>query len=114
MTITHVPATRLGRLALSVGAAVAVFTALPMSSAHAADASGTFFYHSSVGDFRISNPPLGACQPLHDGATNASNQTNATATLYFDGNCQNSWGSLQPRQFTDFFGDLPHSVKFGS
>lgn len=54
------------------------------------------------------------CEPLHEGATNASNQTNATATLYFDGNCQNPWGSLQPGQFTNFFGDLPHSVRFGS
>ncbi|MFF7725742.1 hypothetical protein [Streptomyces sp. NPDC008001] len=112
MTIRRIPATRLGRLALTAGAALALFTALPMSSAYAT--AGTFFYHSSVGDFQITEPPLGVCQPLHDGATNASNQTNATATLYFDGNCGNSWGSLQPGQFTDFFGDLPHSVRFGS
>ncbi|MFD7335358.1 hypothetical protein ACFV98_05060 [Streptomyces violascens] len=112
MTSTRNPATRLGRLALTVGAALALFAALPMSSAHAA--AGTFFYTSSVGDFQIKDPPLRTCEPLHDGATSASNQTNATATLYFDGSCGNSWGSLQSGQFTSFFGDLPHSVRFGS
>ncbi|MEU6992143.1 peptidase inhibitor family I36 protein [Streptomyces sp. NPDC046465] len=113
MTITHAPAGRLGRLALAAGAALALFAALPMSNAYA-DANGTFYYHSSVGDFQITDPPLHECQPLHDGATSASNQTNATATLYYDGNCQNSWGSLQPGKYTDFFGELPHSVQFGS
>ncbi|MFJ2768402.1 hypothetical protein [Streptomyces sp. NPDC087300] len=114
MTITHNPATRLGRLVLTAGTAVALFAALPASSAHAADASGTFFYSSSVGDFQITDPPLQTCEPVHGGATSASNQTNATATLYFDSNCSNSWGSLQSGQFTSFFGDLPHSVRFGS
>ncbi|MEU2871566.1 hypothetical protein ABZ769_20490 [Streptomyces olivoreticuli] len=112
MTIRRIPATRLGRLALTAGAALALFTALPMSSAYAA--SGTFFYHSSVGDFKITDPPLGVCEPVHGGATSASNQTNATATLYFDSNCGNPWGSLQPGQFTSFSGDLPNSVRFGS
>ncbi|MBB5121844.1 hypothetical protein AF335_09305 [Streptomyces eurocidicus] len=113
MTIRRIPATRLGRLALTAGAALALFTALPMSSAYA-DASGTFFYSSSVGDFKITNPPLHECRPVHGGATSASNQTNATATLYFDSSCGSSWGSLQPGQFTSFSGDLPDSVIFGS
>lgn len=55
MAIRRIPTTRLGRLALTAGAALALFIALPMSSAYAA--SGTFFYHSPVGDFSISNPP---------------------------------------------------------
>ncbi|WP_159395467.1 hypothetical protein [Streptomyces albireticuli] len=95
-----------------ITAALVVFIALPTSTAYAA--SGTFIYHSSAGDFSITDPPLRVCEPLHDGAANALNQTNATATLYFDGNCQNPWGSLQSGQFTNFFGDLPHSVRFGS
>lgn len=47
-----------------------------------------------MGDFQITDPGLRTCEPLHVGASSASNQTNATATLYFDGNCGNSWGSL--------------------
>ncbi|MBL1083553.1 hypothetical protein JK359_16490 [Streptomyces actinomycinicus] len=110
--MTRISAARLGRLALTAGAGLALFIALPMSSAHAA--AGTFFYSSSVGDFQIKDPALRTCEPLHGGATSASNQANATSTLYFDSNCENSWGSLQPGQFTSFFGDLPHSVRFGS
>ncbi|MEV4504601.1 hypothetical protein [Streptomyces klenkii] len=112
MTIRRIPATRLGRLALTAGTALALFTTLPMSSAHAT--TGTLFYSSSVGDFQIKEPPLRTCEPLHGGATNASNQTNATATLYFDSSCGSPWGSLQPGKFTSFVGDLPDSVRFGS
>ncbi|MCI3932605.1 hypothetical protein [Streptomyces sp. AN091965] len=115
MTTTRMeaPRRRLGRLALVSGAALALFAALPMSSASAA-ASGTFYYESATaGSQRIVDPPLHQCMTLFH-ATGASNQTNATARVYFDGNCEREWGSLQPGQYSNNFGAKLYSVQFGS
>ncbi|EPH40225.1 hypothetical protein ABT390_16575 [Streptomyces aurantiacus] len=113
MTLTRVTATRLGRAALAAGAALALFAALPTSSAHAAN--GTFFYHSvEAGDLEMNNPANGECRLLvQGGATSASNQTDTRATIYFDHGCEEPWGTLAPGQSTGFFGSLPHSVMFG-
>jgi hypothetical protein len=113
MTSRCNPAGRLSRLAVTSGAALALFAALPASSAYA-DASGTFYYSSSVGDFSITDPALHTCEPLHGGATSASNQTNADANIYYDSGCQNPWGKLLSGNHTTFFGDLPRSVSFGA
>ncbi|QCX78681.1 hypothetical protein C9F11_25345 [Streptomyces sp. YIM 121038] len=112
-TRTEAPRRRLGRLALVSGAALALFAALPMSSASAA-ASGTFYYESATaGSQQIVDPPLHQCLTLFH-ATGASNQTNATARVYYDGNCQNEWGSLQSGGYSNNFGAKLYSVQFGS
>ncbi|MEV0438044.1 hypothetical protein AB0I84_16795 [Streptomyces spectabilis] len=112
-TRTSAPRRRLGRLALVSGAALALFAALPMSSASAA-ASGTFYYESATaGSQQIVDPPLHQCTLLYH-ATGASNQTNATARVYFDANCEREWGTLQPGQYSNNFGSKLYSVKFGS
>ncbi|MFE6848633.1 hypothetical protein [Streptomyces sp. NPDC057686] len=112
MTIARNPATRLGRLALAAGAALTIFTALPMSSAHAA--SGSFLYESTTGEsLRIDDPVLGKCYGLYK-AKGASNQTNATATVFYDANCERDWGSLQPGGYSSNFLATLYSVRFGS
>ncbi|GGR70997.1 hypothetical protein GCM10010252_06570 [Streptomyces aureoverticillatus] len=113
MTTTHVTATRLGRAALAAGAALALFAALPTSSAHAAN--GTFFYRSpEAGDLQMDNPANGECRLLvQGGATRVSNQTDTRVTLYFDHGCEEPWHSLQSGQSAEFAGTLPHSVMFG-
>ncbi|GGR71025.1 hypothetical protein GCM10010252_06610 [Streptomyces aureoverticillatus] len=103
---------RLGRLALVSGAALALFAALPMSSAHAA--VGHFYYGSVTGEtLQIDDPILGKCYSLYK-ATGASNQTNATATIFYDGNCEREWSKLQPGQYDNDFGVTLYSVRFGS
>ncbi|QDQ13300.1 hypothetical protein [Streptomyces spectabilis] len=114
MTTTHtsVPRRRLGRLALVSAAALALFAALPMSSAQAA--VGHLYYGSSTGEsFQIDDPVLGKCYTMYK-ATSASNQTNATATLFYDANCERDWGSLQPGGYSSYFGAELYSVRFGS
>ncbi|GGU51455.1 hypothetical protein [Streptomyces violascens] len=112
MTITRMPATRLGRLVLAAGASLALFAALPMSSAQAA--VGHLYYGSSTGEsFQVDDPILGKCYTLYK-ATSASNQTNATATLFYDANCERGWGSLQPGGYSSYFGAELYSVRFGS
>ncbi|WP_172385240.1 hypothetical protein [Streptomyces sp. MNP-20] len=106
------PRRRLGRLALVSGAALALFAALPVSSAQAA--VGHFYWGSSTGEsFQIDDPILGKCYPLYK-STNASNQTNATATVFYDANCERDWGSLQPGGYSNNFGAELYSVRFGS
>lgn len=113
MTTTRSTATRLGRTALVAGAALALFVALPVSSAHAAN--GTFFYRSvEAGDLEMDDPDNGECRLLvQGGATAASNQTDTRATLYFDHGCEEPYGALSPGQSATFSGALPHSVQFG-
>ncbi|WP_189172723.1 hypothetical protein [Streptomyces lasiicapitis] len=112
-TTTRVTAPRLGRTALAAGAALALFAALPTASAHAA--TGTFFYHSrDAGDLEMNNPANNECRLLvQGGATSADNQTDTTATIYFDHGCEEPHSTLRPGQSTGFFGSLPHSVRFG-
>ncbi|MEV6951189.1 hypothetical protein [Streptomyces sp. NPDC051183] len=106
------PTARLGRVALAVGTALALFTALPASSAHAA--TGTFFYHSpESGDLEMEDPDNDECRLLLQGATSASNQTNASAALYFDRGCEEPRSTLRPGQTARFSVSIPHSVKFG-
>ncbi|QIB41950.1 hypothetical protein [Streptomyces aureoverticillatus] len=112
MTKTRITAPRPGRLALAAGAALALLVALPMSSAHAA--SGSFLYESTTGEsLRIDDPILGKCYGLYK-AKGASNQTNATATIFFDANCEREWGSLQPGGYSSNFLATLYSVRFGS
>ncbi|MEI5102052.1 hypothetical protein RB200_30470 [Streptomyces sp. PmtG] len=83
MPASRIASARVGRAALAAAAALAVFTALPMSTAHAAD--GTLFYHSSQsGDLEITDPDNGECYLLLQGADGVRNGTDATATVYYD------------------------------
>lgn len=111
MTTTHTAKT--ARAALALGAALALFAALPTSTAHAA--TGTFFYHSvQAGDLEMENPANGECRLLiQGGATSAENGTNARATVYNDHGCEEVRTVLNPGQATTFSGALPHSVQFG-
>ncbi|MEU7576668.1 hypothetical protein AB0B50_03570 [Streptomyces sp. NPDC041068] len=113
---THTRATastaRLVRAALALGAALAVFTALPTSTAYAA--TGTFFYHSpESGDLEMTDPGNGECRLLLQGADSASNQTDTIATVYFDQGCEESAGTLLPGGSQGFPEPIPHSVMFG-
>ncbi|MFH9073617.1 hypothetical protein [Streptomyces alboflavus] len=100
------------RAALALGAALALFTALPTSTAYAAN--GTFFYHSpESGDLEMEDPDNGECYLLLQGADSASNQTDTKATLHFDQGCEEPAGTLLPGQSKSFGAPIPHSVQFG-
>ncbi|MFD9859376.1 hypothetical protein [Streptomyces alboflavus] len=93
-------------------AALALFTALPTSTAYAAN--GTFFYHSpQSGDLEMEDPDNGECRLLLQGADSALNQTDTKATLYFDQGCEEPAGTLLPGQSKSFGAPIPHSVQFG-
>ncbi|MCI3935390.1 hypothetical protein [Streptomyces sp. AN091965] len=112
MTTTRMTSARIGRAALAAATALAVFTALPAGTAHAA--TGTFFYHSSQsGDLEIDDPDNGECYLLLQGADSVNNGTDTIATVYFDQGCEERADTLAPGQERGYFEPLPHSVQFG-
>ncbi|GGV31781.1 hypothetical protein [Streptomyces spectabilis] len=112
MTTTRMKAARVGRAALAAAAALAVFTALPTSTAHAAD--GIFFYHSpESGDLEIEDPDNGECYLLLQGADAVYNDTDTEATVYYDHGCEEAAETLEAGEERGYFEPLPHSVKFG-
>ncbi|WP_369141815.1 hypothetical protein [Streptomyces sp. R44] len=112
MTTTRLTSARVGRATLAAAAALAVFTALPASTAHAA--TGTFFYHSSQsGDLEIEDPDNGECYLLLQGATSVHNRTDAVARVYYDQGCEKLADTLVPGDGRTFTDPLARSVTFG-
>ncbi|WP_172382459.1 hypothetical protein [Streptomyces sp. MNP-20] len=112
MTATRMTSARIRRAALAAAAALAVFTALPASTAHAAD--GTFFYHSSQsGDLEIDDPDNGECYLLLQGASSVRNRTDAVARVYYDQGCEELADTLVPGDGRTFTEPLARSVTFG-
>ncbi|MEV0445656.1 hypothetical protein AB0I84_43640 [Streptomyces spectabilis] len=112
MTTTRMKAARVSRAALAAAAALAVFTALPTSTAHAAN--GTFFYHSpESGELEIEDPDNGECYLLLQGATSVRNRTDAVARVYYDHGCEELADTLVPGDGRTFTDPLAHSVSFG-
>ncbi|MFI8930932.1 hypothetical protein ACIG3E_25105 [Streptomyces sp. NPDC053474] len=112
MTATRMTSARIGRAALAAAAALAVFTALPASTAHAA--TGTFFYHSpQSGDLEIEEPDNGECYLLLQGADSVYNGTDTEATVYYDRGCEEAADIVEAGEERGYFEPLPHSVMFG-
>ncbi|MGW2952833.1 hypothetical protein [Streptomyces eurythermus] len=112
MTTTCLTSAHVGRVALAAAVALAVFSALPASTAHAA--TGTFFYHSSQsGDLEINEPDNGECYVLLQGATSVSNRTDAVARVYYDQGCEEVADTLVPGDGRTFIDPFARSVTFG-
>lgn len=87
MITTRMTSAHIKRAVLAGATALAVLTAMPTSSAHAA--TGTFSSHSpESGDLEINNPGNGECYLLLQGADSATNGTDTTATVFYDRGCE--------------------------
>ncbi|WP_318203788.1 hypothetical protein [Streptomyces sp. SCL15-4] len=85
---------RLARLVLSAGAAAVLAVGLT-SSAEAA--TGRIRYISAAGqEFQIDNPPDNVCLNLRVRARILVNETNKTVSYFFNANCANFTGNLDP------------------
>ena len=107
--------TRMGRMGLTIGAAVAL-AAVPVN-AHAA--SGTFSYirFDTGTQDGLFNPPNDRCLAIPGGASHASNDTDATAFVYADSSCQQLLAIVGTGATWDETGPPPlpaRSVGFGS
>ncbi len=77
------------RMTLAVGGAIAVLAAIPMSS-WAAAGDLQYLRADNGQQDAISNPANDTCDPVPGGAVNATNRTDATATLYTNAVCDDS------------------------
>ncbi|MBB5119534.1 hypothetical protein [Streptomyces eurocidicus] len=106
--------TRLGRFAVTAGAALVLATGLTTS---AQAASGTFSYTSTNGEeYVFDNPQNGECRLLVEGARVADNGTGAKATFYTEpGDCESAVVATLPPGMAKSFegGAIPRSVQFG-
>ncbi len=106
--------TRLGRVVVTVGAALVLATGLSTS---AQAATGHLAYRSTNGEeLTLDNPHNGECFLLVSGARRADNNSDTRATFYEEpGDCESPVvGTLQPRTARSFEGGtIPRSVKFG-
>jgi hypothetical protein len=85
---------RLARLGLTAATA-AVLAVGPTSSAEAA--TGNIRYFSASGqEARIDNPPDNVCINLRFRAQLLANNTNKTVSYFFNANCANFTGNLDP------------------
>lgn len=100
----------------AAGGAAVLLTAF-ISPANAADGQFPYTRSDTGTPDALVNPPDGVCLQLPGGAAHAGNDTNATAFVYADGNCQQllaivgvggTWDETDPPP-------LPaRSVSFGS
>lgn len=107
--------TRLGRIAVTAGAALVLATGLTTS---AQAASGSFGYKSTGGDmFTLNDPQNGECFLLiQGGAQVAENDTDTRATFYAEpGDCESAVVATLPPGMAKNFdgGTIPRSVQFG-
>ncbi|MEU3754520.1 hypothetical protein AB0H17_17390 [Streptomyces olivoreticuli] len=103
---------RIGRVGLTIGAAVALVTGL---TANAQAASGTFSRTRADTGFKepIIDPDNDSCLPLDGGALLVDNETDAIATVFRDDNCSAPQASLHHGETGAFGGAaVPHSVVF--
>jgi hypothetical protein len=89
-----------------------VCTATPSSAGVQAQATGTFHWQSSLlGSQSISSPVIGMCYSTPVGRS-ATNETDALAKLYVDGNCQLLAVSVNPHDSSSTLAFF--SVKFSA
>ncbi|MEU1818813.1 hypothetical protein ABZ543_27030 [Streptomyces roseifaciens] len=99
------------RTAVTLGAALALFTGLSTS---AQAATGDFTYvNANEDDLTLHNPKNGECFLLVSGARRAANRTNTKATVFAEHGCEGSRLTMQPNTSMTFGGADPHSVMFG-
>jgi hypothetical protein len=94
MTLTTIRRTG----ALTGATLLSVASLMVGMSTHVEAATGTFYYHSGSGSpYTITNPPPSQCIWLGGAAvTGATNNTNASATLYTDDHCNNVLTQMGP------------------
>ncbi|MEU9214174.1 hypothetical protein AB0D27_41355 [Streptomyces sp. NPDC048415] len=103
---------RVGRLAVTAGAALVLFTGMTTT---AQAATGPFSYTSVDGRvFDSENPENGECFLLVGGAAQVRNGTDSRATVYEEpGDCESRVIDTVPSHTTRNYSDTPHSVRFG-
>ncbi|MBT2386328.1 hypothetical protein [Streptomyces sp. ISL-11] len=74
------------RAGLALGGAFLLFAALPTSS-YAANGDFQYLRADSSQQDVISDPPNESCRTISGGAVNATNRTNAVATVYKNASC---------------------------
>jgi hypothetical protein len=103
---------QMNNMALTMGAAAALITALP-TNAQAAE--GTFFYtRADTGrETFLGDTPNGPCLSIPGGARQALNDTDTNATVYTNSSCTSTARFVGSRQSQDFSAPFPTFVKFG-
>jgi hypothetical protein len=103
---------QMNNMALTMGAAAALITALP-TNAQAAE--GMFFYtRADTGrETLLGDTPNGPCLSIPGGARHALNDTDTNATVYTNSSCTSTARVVGSRQSQDFSAPFPTFVKFG-